>query len=407
MINVRDYGAVGDGAVDDRDAFQRALNAGDLLVPAGRYVIGGAPHGVAIPAGRLIRGEPGAVLAQAPGSPPSSHMLRVEHPGVTIMDIGLDGQADLQLDLDEHRHGLMCTAEDLALVNVSARGFTGDGIYLYVGSDHFSIVGCTASYNLRNGLTIGSGSIGGRVSDSRFIGNRAQQFDSEPRSGQIRDLEIIGCLFDGSGISDQHVLTVSGSSPTARAEGWTIEDCRINGGVHVTWGDDIRIRRCRGMNPTKQASVSVYRTCDRVVIEDCDLETDGTARAVITATGTAEGGPARVIVRRGSMRGSDYAFMAEGAVSTEIYDADMRSNVVGVYLRATSIDRMFKSALVRGARIEAPIGLQVAGNGAARMTTLSYFDNTFDCSRMSTDLPASVALDIADGGNVDVGSRSA
>ncbi|HLU66879.1 MAG TPA: glycosyl hydrolase family 28-related protein, partial [Kofleriaceae bacterium] len=44
VSNVRDFGAVGDGATDDTRAFQDALAAaegGALLVPAGRYLIRG------------------------------------------------------------------------------------------------------------------------------------------------------------------------------------------------------------------------------------------------------------------------------------------------------------------------------------------------------------------------------
>ncbi len=44
VLNVRDYGAVGDGTTDDTDAFRQAIDAaekGAVLVPAGRYVITG------------------------------------------------------------------------------------------------------------------------------------------------------------------------------------------------------------------------------------------------------------------------------------------------------------------------------------------------------------------------------
>ena len=49
--NVRDFGAVGDGETKDTAAFQRALDAcavnggGDVIVPAGKYLIGSVQMG--------------------------------------------------------------------------------------------------------------------------------------------------------------------------------------------------------------------------------------------------------------------------------------------------------------------------------------------------------------------------
>lgn len=46
VVNVKDFGAVGDGVTDDKNAFQAALNTittkGTLYIPAGTYVISGA-----------------------------------------------------------------------------------------------------------------------------------------------------------------------------------------------------------------------------------------------------------------------------------------------------------------------------------------------------------------------------
>jgi len=56
--NVRDFGAVGDGTIDDTQAFQNALNAcapsgGVAMVPAGHYLIGGS---LTIPASVALEG---------------------------------------------------------------------------------------------------------------------------------------------------------------------------------------------------------------------------------------------------------------------------------------------------------------------------------------------------------------
>ena len=51
VFNVRDFGAVGDGTKKDTVAFQKALDAcavsggGEVLVPAGKYLIGSVQIG--------------------------------------------------------------------------------------------------------------------------------------------------------------------------------------------------------------------------------------------------------------------------------------------------------------------------------------------------------------------------
>lgn len=46
------YGAVGDGVTDNTNAFMAALNAGDILIPAGTYRVNGT---ISVPAGRSIQ----------------------------------------------------------------------------------------------------------------------------------------------------------------------------------------------------------------------------------------------------------------------------------------------------------------------------------------------------------------
>jgi polygalacturonase len=67
-FNVRDFGATGDGVTKDTAAFQRALDAcavsggGEVLVPAGRYLIGSVQQGTRT----IIRLEPDSVITGSP-----------------------------------------------------------------------------------------------------------------------------------------------------------------------------------------------------------------------------------------------------------------------------------------------------------------------------------------------------
>ena len=68
VVNVKDYGAVGDGVADDTTAFQAALNAGDTFVPSGTYKITST---LTMPTGRELvgAGAKGSTLTIATDTP--------------------------------------------------------------------------------------------------------------------------------------------------------------------------------------------------------------------------------------------------------------------------------------------------------------------------------------------------
>jgi hypothetical protein len=298
-VNVREFGAVGDGVTDDRAAIQAALDSGasEVVVPVGTYVVGrGAGYWcLSISAGVTLRGETrdGAVLQQAPGIAGSVRLLQVAAAGVAIRDLTLDGNRARQT-ADEHRAGVFATgAPDLAIRGVTARGFTGDGFYLYLGSNNAVIDDVLATDNDRNGITFGGGTSGGTVTASRFIANAVQQFDSEPGNGNTVDgLTVRGNTIDAMGRSNDYALTISGSSSAARSRGWTVEGNVINGGIFVVSADAIAVRGNVGVNPTTKASATVYRGSDGVTIKGNRFtmtQTQVSSLGVVTVTGTGTG----------------------------------------------------------------------------------------------------------------------
>ena len=111
-VSVKDFGAVGDGKADDSEAFAKAFEAaaGQVLVPAGRYVVkdvnvpdGVALHGVG--SASVITIPPDAAYAFSPGnectirhlkfvghrddkaSPITTGFIRVSTNGVTLTDL--------------------------------------------------------------------------------------------------------------------------------------------------------------------------------------------------------------------------------------------------------------------------------------------------------------------------------
>jgi Pectate lyase superfamily protein len=59
-VSPKDYGAAGNGTIDDTAAFQKALNAGDVMVPKGTYLINGTVKITS--SNRHLQCEPGTVL---------------------------------------------------------------------------------------------------------------------------------------------------------------------------------------------------------------------------------------------------------------------------------------------------------------------------------------------------------
>src|SRR5262249_25438075 len=83
-VNVRDFGATGDGITDDRAAIQAALNAGaghEVYFPIGTYLVSQRPGEFScldVPAGTELLGQDraGTKLIMAPGQPESVQLLR-------------------------------------------------------------------------------------------------------------------------------------------------------------------------------------------------------------------------------------------------------------------------------------------------------------------------------------------
>jgi len=308
-ISVFDYGAKGDGESDDRAAIQAAIDAaaagnGEVFLPPGTYSISGTPGrhwGLDVPRGVHLRGA-GAdvtVLQQAPDATKSERLVHVSGDGVVVEDLTLDGNKAKQ-GRDEQRHGLFATdTRGLIVRRIVARDFTGDGVYLYNGARDSRVEHVRAASNDRNGLTLGGDVDGTHVFASTFVGNRAQQLDSEPGgTAAVRHTTIVGCDIDGTASND-YALTVSGN-PKVRGSDWMVFGNRINGGTFIVWADRVVIAGNTGVNASTKASVSVYRTSSDVHVignkfEQTQTRVASLAGVLISGTGTGSA-PSRVRV---------------------------------------------------------------------------------------------------------------
>jgi Pectate lyase superfamily protein len=418
--DVTGFGATGNGSTDDRAAIQAAIDAcassgdRDVYFPSGTYSLtrsGSAFYNLLVSSGIRLRGasQAGVVLKQAAGMAGSVRILQITGDDVHVENLTLDGNKASQT-ADEHRSGIFATATNrLVVQQVTAQNFTGDGFYLYVAANHSTLRDVYATGNDRNGVTLGASLTGAVLIGSRFIGNRAQQVDSEPGAGNtVNNVAITGCTIDGAGVSNDYALTVSGSGSSSRSYGWSVVGNTINGGIFIVWTDGVLVSANKGINPTTKASVTVYRKSTNVSIVGNDFrltQTSVISLGGISIIGTGVGDtPERVVVSDNSIKldyASSFGVLAQGAISVAIVHNHLRgagtsaATYGGVYLRATSAIEDFRSAIVSGNTISdfGQFGVQVHGNGAARLLSLDISGNLFDDDSTTPSMTTGIRLD--------------
>lgn len=364
-------GAIGDGVSDDRAAIQAALDAavapggdGVVIFPRGTYLVGkgSGDWNLLVHGGTVIDCGMGTVtLVQAPNMPANVKLLYVAGDNVTIS--GLTIRSGMQAP-DEHRFGVYCAFRDLTLHGIHASGFSGDGFYLHTGAHHAHISACSASGNARNGITLGGGASGDSINDvvidgCTFVDNGAQQVDSEFGSGAISTNVVVRNCVIGNGRGD-YVLTISGSSTGALSSGWLVEGCQIDGAIEVVWSTDVIIRNNLAcVNSTGKPNVTVYRTCDRVLIANNEFEASA-APAVIDVFGTGIGqSPDHVLIRNNRLvaTGQMHGVHIVTSRNVQVVDNDLVGPGVysaytsGIHARSTVVGEDIRSLILRRNRI--------------------------------------------------------
>ncbi len=385
IANVRDFGAIPDDDIDDRPAFKAAIDSGaiEVYVPNGTYLLGQEPgrfwslH-LATPALRL-RGESrgGVVLQETAGIGDSVQLIEINAPDVTVESMTLEGDRDHQtVSLHQQRHGLRCKgAARCTVKDVTSQHFTGDGFYVYLESNDVSFSNVTATGNQRNGITLGGSTTGGTFVNSLFVGNEAEQFDSEG-GGPPGKVVIYGCTLDGLGASRDFVLTMTGSTSTSMSSGWNVTHNIVNGPVLGLFVKDLVYAYNTGVNPTPWPSIDLYHVVDDVTIAHNDLRMTAapsfSAGAMVWSVGTDVAQcPGKVTIEDNTL-----TLTAPGFGITAICNRDLTiaNNVItgaggtgsGVYVRSTRPTDPVVSAVITHNTISGftgGYGVQFGGNG--------------------------------------------
>ncbi|WP_127583439.1 glycosyl hydrolase family 28-related protein [Paenibacillus koleovorans] len=147
-VNVRSFGAVGDGVKDDSVAIQNAIAAGTngrkgVFVPAGAYRVSSAQMRnpastdwwcIRVPSGANLLFEPGAKLVLAPNAPSNTRVLVVFGANnVTLSGyVEIDGNASaVRAGVNDQLHGLFVSSSQNVLIDsVYVHDCYGDNIFI-------------------------------------------------------------------------------------------------------------------------------------------------------------------------------------------------------------------------------------------------------------------------------------
>lgn len=373
--------------MSDRPLLQGLIDAAvaagqrHVTIPSGTYVVDHADSAwwcLRVPSnatGLQIHGEGvgRTVIRQASGPAPSVRTFVVQASDVGLDSLSLEGGD--QQDPDAHRAGVFAMGPRLRVTDVVASGFTGDGIYLYAGADGATIDRCVCSGNLRNGITLGASLGDVKVMRSQFVGNHAQQFDTEPgMTSVVSRLLVSDCLMDAQGASGDYVLTLGGSSVGAPGRDVLVSQCTLNGPTFLVWGERVSVLDCGGDNPTSRPAMTVYRSSRDVEIARCSFRSQAAPIGMLI-TGTGSGScPERVRVVDTAVQvgAAGIGLALQSVMGVELvrvsvaHTGSSTPSSVGISVRATNPSQDARLVRIDSCNVSgfAGYGIQVTGNAA-------------------------------------------
>lgn len=160
LLNIKDYGAVGDGSTDDTLAIQAALNAASssragVLIPEGTYIVDPSVS-ISLYEGSYLTGVGiGSVIKIKNNSNVLNNLIKAENVNrVTLKDFDIDGNRDNQSSSDSvacHYGIYLAHSNHSRIEGVTVHHTTGVGIHVY-NSDKTIVTNCESYANRYHGF---------------------------------------------------------------------------------------------------------------------------------------------------------------------------------------------------------------------------------------------------------------
>ncbi len=277
-VNVKDYGAVGDGTTDDTTAIANALATGrSVLFPAGTYLTGAQ---TVSSAGQILFGEGSASIVKA--SVASINLFTVSADYVGFQDLRLNGAATSNANSTfaiftaAANPARYMTVERVLITGTDAAHGFNNAIKFDTNSSYASVVNCKIDRLFGSISGTGYGVLCGQVAACKVVDNWMQASSGRGRHGVYLSAGTSDCLVQGNSISGfdfegitQYSNAVQPICANNTIIGNSVSSCVASGNV-------------------SSGAIGIYGHSSRALISCNSVSSSGAKGIVIDGTGVTD-----------------------------------------------------------------------------------------------------------------------
>lgn len=285
-VNVKQFGAKGDGVTDDTLAIQAAANAtNNVFIPDGTYMINAIP-GIILNNNQNIELSKNAKLKVITNAADNYTVFKIQNvSNISITGGTLEGERSTHTGTTgAFGHGItMDGATNITIDGVTCKNFWGDGIYIG-GASAFAVLNTdimmdkvTCLNNRRQGVSI---TFAERVTikDCLLNGQNGMVpeagIDIEPNPGQwTKDIHVINTV-----CNDNNGVGINIYSTNGTTKGTTISNCVLDRNN----GSGLKIETCDGilvkdtfMRSNGNYGLNITRNAQNINVHNCEMSKNG------------------------------------------------------------------------------------------------------------------------------------
>lgn len=238
VLDVTQYGVIGDGVTDNTAALQSVFDqAGTtpVYLPSGTYVVTGS---IELRAGLTLYGTGRASVIKLVGGNDWTRVLVGSGiSGLTLRDFTVDGNAaSSSVTSGEQRHCIFLNACSSSLIqNVTATQPLGDGIFLYGSSNGITVKDCVAIAGTTNNPRVGINFQG--ANNSLVTGCDVRGFDCAYKAELDEgDPDSTGLSIISNTCSSVNNALALNGKPSGKCSGYLIQgNTFASSGAHNLW----------------------------------------------------------------------------------------------------------------------------------------------------------------------------